>query len=621
MTSHRDSTDTQFQAAIDGLSHTSIPTKLAVIESLDADLLAESTALETQRNQLHKHKQKIAGLVSDLQSISSGVEYTVDEGGGGGSTDPLPPAKVVYVSVTYNGGGDDGSREKPYTSLAAAIVAKCGVSDGVDRIFDIASGIYTVTQTITKDVNVRQNVTFRGRGPSSTFIQAGTSFEVGKASDCFKLTNFGSLKFEDLTIRHCKYGIRVSCDDFTLRRCAFHQCGCDDTSSNFDFSLTQSQQVTVYAAATDGGALRVDSADGFVRVEDNYVDSCNRGLRIGDSVKGGSVKRNHVQKTLQAGIYLSASSYTGSSGCHNFHVSDNQVINACNNSILIIGGRNNTVSSNVAKGGWNSAIMGWHCAEFTVSDNLIEKTNFSIFNGQGVLSDSWGAGIVLDGDDNIFASATYQVRITGNVITQPSIGRAAAIYAIRILNDEFDDGNVVFCQDNVSSGAAVHVKVDQPYINLVDMDTRLQSVFSASEKNAIQASVTALEGKHPITPSVYENLTNGDNVQILNTDTIALIKHDQVENLTVIMPADAQTGQIIAVKNYHIGNASQGGNYVITLVPAPGQSPTHVIDYKYSSLELKASTVASGLLSDVNETVRLMWYGLDATWISLNDAF
>ena len=36
MTSHRDSTDTQFQASIDGLSHTSIPTKLAVIESLDA---------------------------------------------------------------------------------------------------------------------------------------------------------------------------------------------------------------------------------------------------------------------------------------------------------------------------------------------------------------------------------------------------------------------------------------------------------------------------------------------------------------------------------------------------------------------------------------------------------
>ena len=78
MTSHKDDDDSTFQATIDGLSHTSIPTKLSVIESLDADLLAESTALETQRSQLHKHKQKIAGLVSDLQSIQSGVEYTND---------------------------------------------------------------------------------------------------------------------------------------------------------------------------------------------------------------------------------------------------------------------------------------------------------------------------------------------------------------------------------------------------------------------------------------------------------------------------------------------------------------------------------------------------------------
>ena len=114
MTSHKDDDDSTFQATIDGLSHTSIPTKLSVIESLDADLLAESTALETQRSQLHKHKQKIAGLVSDLQSIQSGVEYTIEGVGGGSSA--LPTGKVIYVDVSYSGGSDDGSREKPYTS-------------------------------------------------------------------------------------------------------------------------------------------------------------------------------------------------------------------------------------------------------------------------------------------------------------------------------------------------------------------------------------------------------------------------------------------------------------------------------------------------------------------------
>ena len=143
MTSHKDDNDSTFQATIDGLTHSSIPTKLAVIESLDADLLSESTALETQRAQLHKHKQKIAGLVSDLQSIQSGVEYTI-ESGGGGSSDPTAPGKKVFVNVSYAGGGDTGSAEAPYTSLAAAIAAKCGVADSLQRIFIIAAGTYTL---------------------------------------------------------------------------------------------------------------------------------------------------------------------------------------------------------------------------------------------------------------------------------------------------------------------------------------------------------------------------------------------------------------------------------------------------------------------------------------------
>ena len=141
MTSHRDDNDSQFQATIDALSHSSITTKLAIVESLETDLATEHTNLEAQRNQLHKHKQKIASLVSDLKSIQSGEEYTVDGGGGGSST--LPPGKVIYVDASYAAGSDDGSREKPYASLAAAIDAKCAVDDAVERIFDIAAGTYT----------------------------------------------------------------------------------------------------------------------------------------------------------------------------------------------------------------------------------------------------------------------------------------------------------------------------------------------------------------------------------------------------------------------------------------------------------------------------------------------
>ena len=256
-----------------------------------------------------------------------------------------------------------------------------------------------------------------------------------------------------------------------------------------------------------------------------------------------------------------------------------------------------------------------------MSNNYFENCCHKTFNGQGVLGDAHGSGVVADGTTGIIQTAIYQARITGNVVTEPQIGRAAAIYGIRIMNDAFANGDKLYIQNNVSQGAAVHVQNDGT-ATILDMDTRSSGgVFSSAEKTAIQDSVTALEGYHPVTPTVYENLSTNANVQILATDRFVLIKHDQVEGITVTMPSDAVNGQIITVKNYHVGNASQGGNYIITVLPAPNQIVPHVIDFKYSSLELKASTVASGLLSDLNETVRLMWYALDASWICSNDSF
>ena len=128
----------------------------------------------------------------------------------------------------------------------------------------------------------------------------------------------------------------------------------------------------------------------------------------------------------------------------------------------------------------------------------------------------------------------------------------------------------------------------------------------------------------PFAPTIYENLSNGDNVQILSSDggKVVLIKHDQVENLTITMPADAKNGQVFVIKNYHIGDGSGVGDYKITLRPAQGQTPTaHKLDYKFDTLELKASSYASGLMSDENEAARLMWYAPDATFISLQDAY
>ena len=152
-----------------------------------------------------------------------------------------------------------------------------------------------------------------------------------------------------------------------------------------------------------------------------------------------------------------------------------------------------------------------------------------------------------------------------------------------------------------------------------------QGVFSAAEKTQILADVLALQSEHPSNPiTVYENLSNNDDLPILASDKIVLVKHDQVTGLVCTLPSDASNGQIIVIKNYMIGDGSGGGNYIITVRPAQSQTPSHQIDYKYDSLELKCSTVAGGvgsLMSDENEAARLLWYDLDKTWISLQDAY
>ena len=72
MTTFRDDNDGEFQTYIDGLAHTSISTKLGVIQTLETQLQTEQTAIESQRAQLHKHKQLVANLTEDLKTITSG---------------------------------------------------------------------------------------------------------------------------------------------------------------------------------------------------------------------------------------------------------------------------------------------------------------------------------------------------------------------------------------------------------------------------------------------------------------------------------------------------------------------------------------------------------------------
>ena len=49
MTTFRDNDDSEFQTYINGLTHSSISSKLGVIETLETQLQTEQTAIEAQR--------------------------------------------------------------------------------------------------------------------------------------------------------------------------------------------------------------------------------------------------------------------------------------------------------------------------------------------------------------------------------------------------------------------------------------------------------------------------------------------------------------------------------------------------------------------------------------------
>ena len=605
MTVHRESAN--IDAVIAGLSHSSVVTKKTVLTTLLGDLDTEQGVLDTESTNLQAHRSKVSGIIDNLDVVSSAVEYTVSASGGAA----LPVGMAVYVDASYSGGSDDGSREKPFADLGAALDSKCAPADDVERVFLISAGVYTLAKTITKDVGKKQKVTFRGKGQGLTFLQAGANYAAGMGSDCLKLTNFGGIRVEELTLRRAKYGLRtVSCDDLHVRHVKFSQCGASDTATNFDHSLSQADQVARYAAEfTDGGALRADDCDGLVRVLDCHVADCNRGIRVRDSVKGGQISGCFVERTGQAGIYLSASTYTGATGCRNFTITGNTVINAGNNSVLLIGGRDNTVLENVLKGGWNCAVQLWSCCNTTISDNKIEKSNFSLWNGQGVLGDAHCSGVVAQGESAIFSGATYQCRITGNVITEPFAGRAPAKYAIRIMNNPFIDAatgldaDKVFCQGNHSQDADVHFQKDVAGVTVADMDSRSQPEASGIRKNTNFRVVT---------------VTGAGDTPILASDWLVVITHNAVSSLTATLPSSPANGQIFVVKN--ACNDASGGTTAtdIELLAPPGQT----IDGRFSGILLKGSTTAANQVDTMsNQAARVVYDATANTFYSVSDAY
>lgn len=149
-----------------------------------------------------------------------------------------------------------------------------------------------------------------------------------------------------------------------------------------------------------------------------------------------------------------------------------------------------------------------------------------------------------------------------------------------------------------------------------------QGVFSAAEKTQVLADILALQT--PVVPTVYAPTADNEDVTILQTDKLVLIKHVQLTGLTATLPsANLVNGQVVIIKNYQIGDGSQQNldEFKITVRPASGQSPPHKIDYKFDTLEINANGAASGDYGNPNESCRLVWVSADASWIDLADNF
>ena len=159
----------------------------------------------------------------------------------------------------------------------------------------------------------------------------------------------------------------------------------------------------------------------------------------------------------------------------------------------------------------------------------------------------------------------------------------------------------------------------EDYIDPISIDLDAAEVDIADHETRI----TAIETISGVV--VYDNLSDNDDLPILSTDRIVLVRHDEKTGIVCTLPSSGMLhGQIIVIKNYQIGDGSEqsGNDFLITVRPAQNQTPAHTIDGKFTSLTLNATSDASGALTGTpNEACRLMWESINKTWIALNDAY
>ena len=323
---------------------------------------------------------------------------------------------------------------------------------------------------------------------NNTIIQGATAFS-GSTSNVLFFRDFKEIELKNLTIRHGAYGFYPrACDKVVMREVAFKHCGSLGTETRHNQTATQAEQATYWGSSdtSDGGAVRFRTI-GEVAIHNCEVSYCARGLRLqdcGSDNRASIVTGCRVYRTLEAAIYCAATSYTGSDGCTNMLITGNQILEPSNNGILVVGGKDITVSHNNVVRSANAGIMQWHSLDSRIIGNSLFDCNRSSFNGVGSLADAYGA-IVVDGNSNISTTTgSHMAVIQHNSMVKCNQGRADAVYGIR-------------AQQSVGSGvyptASNRIVQDS---NRSDAATHFDNPSSIPIVNTHEAGVTTIELGH-----------------------------------------------------------------------------------------------------------------------------
>ena len=396
---------------------------------------------------------------------------------------------VVYVSANYNGGNSDGSKLKPYTTIADAM---SNASSG-DTIY-----LYDGTHTLDGSSDVLpadKTLTFQGESTEKTIV---TSESL--TSNCFYQSNSSvtdySYYFNDLTVKNSQYGIRLkSAKECIVRRCKFINNGWNGTAASEE---SKDAYATLWASAntSDGGALRLEACSVLAEVRDSVATENLRGFRL--QKNGEAIICNNVSyKNIESGIYLAASTVGATLvGNTSATVSNNISYENKNNGILIIGGTHANIVSNNVYENYNSGIQVWYGNNANINGNIIRANCQKTYNGIGNDGDSY-AGISLNG---VVSNCEYFTSINGNTIVNNLQGRSSETIAINIayVNTYSLSGTKTYIGNNLiqehdsnvsdSSSFAEYILDIAASTSLASHNTSLAStVLIASTANSVAA--------------------------------------------------------------------------------------------------------------------------------------